>query len=159
MVDVQTKRLTNLYFFSNTSRTGPPVTGFCRPAVRRTLDADTGKPVVAVSAWHGKTRDAEVLDPNEYVTNGVQPDEAWPMAGEMGIGQLQWRPRRNETDDNRALAQVEFDEKKGSAVLKVVNCPMPGPPQHQDSSIIAVLNASIDSGEPRWYIRPLLCIP
>ena len=68
----------------------------------------------------------QVLDPNEYVHDGVQPDEAWPMAGGLGVGQLQWRPRRNETDANRELAQVEFDESLGSAVLKVVRCPMPG---------------------------------
>jgi hypothetical protein len=72
---------------------GPPATAFCRPvvhpihstvAVAAYRDADTRQP------WH-----AEVLDPTTYGYEGVQPDEAWPLAGGsalLGAGQLQWSP-------------------------------------------------------------------
>ena len=53
-------------------------------------------------AWN-----AEVLDPDTYGYQGVQPDEAWPLAGGgdlLGAGQLQWSPAQA-----KQVVLVEFN--------------------------------------------------
>ena len=66
------------------------------------------------------------------------------MAGGLGVGQLQWRPWPASNGGAEQLALVEFDEVVGNAVVRVLTLNS----GHRDT--IAVLNASIISGEPRW---------
>jgi hypothetical protein len=147
-VDVDTLKRTNLYSNSKSAVDGGlvNVTGFCRPAVR------AEDQTIAVSVWRKHlaqklppTWTAEVLDPKQYGTNGVQPDVSWPLNGGFGVGQLQWRP-----GTARQIALVEFDAKIVDPlplVLEVWECPKPGPPVKH---LIANLDAYPAAGEPRW---------
>jgi len=69
-----------------------------------------------VTSFHINTHQAwvvEVLDPDTYGYEGVQPDSGWPLAGGatlMGGGQLAWNPAGGAGDmAHKEIAIVEFN--------------------------------------------------
>ena len=153
----------DLYWYSNTTLTGPPATGFCRPVVHPIHNT------VAVSAYRKGSHqpwNAEVLDPDTYGYEGVQPDEAWPMAGGdalLGAGQLQWSPL-----DEKQIALVEFNLSwsphppgngvAANAALRVMQCPLPGAPKKHVIDVLdidptsSMGHGNVASGGPKWSL-------
>ena len=89
--------------------------------------------------------------PNQYQPGATVFGERWPIAGGLGVGQLQWRPADKQggrSGEAEQLAMVEFDYMMSNAVVRVLTL------RSGHRSTIAVLNASIISGSQTPVVRP-----